>query len=217
MNTYIAPSMLSADFNILGQQLRTIEDTGTKYLHIDVMDGSFVPSISFGMPVIKSIRKESKLFFDVHLMIDEPIRYIEEFKNCGADSITFHLEAAGQSTGTVIEKIKSLGVETGLSIKPKTPVEELIPYLGMVDMFLLMTVEPGFGGQAYIPECTDKIKALRKLLDEGGHKAHIQVDGGIKTNNIHIPLEAGANIFVAGSAIFAGDIAANIREMAEKI
>lgn len=213
METIISPSILSADFNILGQQLQEIERSGAKYLHIDVMDGMFVPSISFGMPVIASIRKNSDLFFDVHLMIVEPLRYIEEFAKAGADLITFHLEAAQGHVDETIDKIRSFGCKAGISIKPKTPVSELEPYMEKVDMILIMTVEPGFGGQKYIDASTEKIRRTRQLLEEKGLSLDIEVDGGIYADNVSVVKEAGANVIVAGSAVFIGDITENVRKL----
>lgn len=210
MKTIISPSILAADFNILGEQIQEVEKSGAEYLHIDVMDGMFVPSISFGMPVIASIRKNSGLVFDVHLMIEEPIRYIEEFVKLGADSITFHLEAAGERIKETIDKIHALGCKAGLSIKPATPITALLPYLESVDMILIMTVEPGFGGQKYIQTSTQKIKDLREVLTEKGLPLDIQVDGGITAENIFEVTQAGANVIVAGSAVFRGNIAQNI-------
>ena len=210
MKTIISPSILAADFNILGEQIQEVEKSGAEYLHIDVMDGMFVPSISFGMPVIASIRKNSGLVFDVHLMIEEPIRYIEEFAKLGADSITFHLEAAGERTQETIDKIHALGCKVGISIKPATPITALLPYLESVDMILIMTVEPGFGGQKYIQTSTQKIKDLREVLTEKGLPLDIQVDGGITAENIFEVTQAGANVIVAGSAVFRGNIAQNI-------
>ncbi len=210
MKTIISPSILAADFNILGEQIQEVEKSGAEYLHIDVMDGMFVPSISFGMPVIASIRKNSGLVFDVHLMIEEPIRYIEEFAKLGADSITFHLEAAGERIKETIDKIHALGCRVGLSIKPATPITALLPYLESVDMILIMTVEPGFGGQKYIQTSTQKIKDLREVLTEKGLPLDIQVDGGITAENIFEVTQAGANVIVAGSAVFRGNIAQNI-------
>ena len=210
MKTIISPSILAADFNILGEQIQEVEKSGAEYLHIDVMDGMFVPSISFGMPVIASIRKNSGLVFDVHLMIEEPIRYIEEFAKLGADSITFHLEAAGERIKETIDKIHTLGCKVGLSIKPATPITALLPYLESVDMILIMTVEPGFGGQKYIQASTQKIKDLRGVLTEKGLPLDIQVDGGITAENIFEVTQAGANVIVAGSAVFRGNITQNI-------
>ncbi|WP_026529285.1 ribulose-phosphate 3-epimerase [Butyrivibrio sp. VCD2006] len=208
----LAPSILSADFTILGQQIKETEAAGAQYLHFDVMDGIFVPSISFGLPVLKSIRKASNQVYDVHLMIEEPIRYVEEFAKAGADIITFHIEAASD-VREVIDKIHSLGKKAGLAIKPKTPVEAVKPYLEHIDMLLVMTVEPGFGGQKYMDECTEKISEARKLVSDMGLSTDIEIDGGVTKDNIHIPLEAGANVIVAGSACFNGDIGENVREL----
>lgn len=211
MKKIIAPSILSADFWCLGEQIKAVERSEAEYLHIDVMDGVFVPSISFGMPVIKSIRRKTDLFFDVHLMIVEPIRYIEEFAACGADMITFHLEAAGDRVQETIDKIHESGCKAGLSIKPDTSVLELKPYLDSVDMILIMTVEPGFGGQKYIPESTDKIRCTRTMIEASGRSIDLEVDGGINTETIGLVTEAGANVIVAGSAVFKGDIAENVK------
>ncbi len=212
----LAPSILSADFTILGEQIKKTEAAGARYLHFDVMDGIFVPSISFGLPVLKSIRKASNQVYDVHLMIEEPIRYIEEFAKAGADIITFHIEAASDPR-EVIDKIKSCGKKAGLAIKPKTPVEAIKPYLEHVDMILVMTVEPGFGGQKYIDYCTDKVRETREMITEAGLSVDVEIDGGVTADNIQIPLEAGANVIVAGSAVFNGDIDENIANLSSKM
>lgn len=210
--TILAPSMLSADFKELGNEIQAIEEHGAKYLHFDVMDGIFVPSISFGMPVLKSIRSGTNLVCDVHLMITEPIRYVEDFANAGADLITIHLEAC-EDVDATIDKIRECGCKVGISIKPKTPVSAMEPYLEKVDMILIMSVEPGFGGQKFIPESLEKIAQTKRMLDEKGLDVDIQVDGGIYTHNVEEVLKAGANIIVAGSAIFNGDTKQNTIEM----
>lgn len=207
----LSPSILAADFARLGEQIKEADEAGAQYLHIDVMDGVFVPSISFGMPVIRSIRKATDRIFDVHLMIVEPDRYIKEFKECGADSITFHLEATEDADET-IDLIRDAGCRVGMSIKPKTPVEAVRKYLSKLDMLLIMTVEPGFGGQKYIPESTERIRKARNMADEMGLDLDIQVDGGIMADNARIVLEAGANVIVAGSAIFHGNITENVKK-----
>ena len=212
----LCPSILSADFNRLGEQIKILEKEGVKILHIDVMDGDFVPRISFGMPVIKSIRKESKMFFDVHLMVTEPERYIRDFVECGADSITVHAEACEDLERT-IELIRAAGVKVGVSIKPATPVNDISHLLDEVDMVLIMTVQPGFGGQKYLEECTEKIKELRELIDEEGLDTQIQVDGGINAETLSTVMEAGANLIVAGSYAFRENLAESVQDIHKKM
>ncbi|MCI6713960.1 MAG: ribulose-phosphate 3-epimerase [Lachnospiraceae bacterium] len=206
----LSPSILAADFAILGEQIKEADEAGAEYIHIDVMDGVFVPSISFGMPVIASIRKTTKKIFDVHLMIVEPERFVKEFAECGADSITFHIEAT-EDVDKIIDLIHDLGCKAGMSIKPRTPVEVVEKYLHKLDMLLVMTVEPGFGGQKYIPESTERIREIRRMADEQGLDLDIQVDGGITKENVQVVLDAGANVIVAGSAVFRGNISENVK------
>ncbi|HKM35216.1 MAG TPA: ribulose-phosphate 3-epimerase [Lachnospiraceae bacterium] len=204
----LSPSILSADFSQLGAQIQQVDAAGAQMLHIDVMDGIFVPSITYGMPVIKSIRKVTPQIFDVHLMIEKPERYIEAFADCGADMITFHFESTDKAD-EVIDQIHARGLKAGISIKPGTSVEVVRPFLDKVDMILVMTVEPGFGGQSYINSCTEKIRCVRKMVQDCGRSIYIQVDGGINRENLKTVLDAGANVIVAGSAIFKGDINSN--------
>lgn len=207
----LSPSILSADFTKLGEEIETIDNAGAEYIHVDVMDGMFVPSISYGMPVIKSIRKSTGKVFDVHLMISEPIRYIADFAVSGADMITVHVEACSDVVAT-IEKIREYKLKVGITLNPDTPVSAIKPYLNRVDMVLIMSVNPGFGGQKFITSSVDKIKEVKRLRDELNLSYDIEVDGGINIDNLATVLEAGANVIVAGSAIFRGDAAENVKK-----
>ena len=200
----LSPSILSADFTKLGEEIETIDNAGAEYIHVDVMDGMFVPSISYGMPVIKSIRKSTGKVFDVHLMISEPIRYIADFAASGADMITVHVEACSDVVAT-IEKIREYKLKVGITLNPDTPVSAIKPYLNRVDMVLIMSVNPGFGGQKFITSSVDKIKEVKRLRDELNLSYDIEVDGGINIDNL-------ATVLEAGSAIFRGDAAENVKK-----
>ncbi|WP_138203305.1 ribulose-phosphate 3-epimerase [Haloimpatiens lingqiaonensis] len=211
----LAPSILSADFSKLGEEVKSLEKNGIEVVHIDVMDGNFVPNISLGIPVIKSIRKETKMIFDVHLMIENPSRYIEDFVKSGADIITIHYEA-DKHVDRTINYIKSFGVKAGISLNPGTPVSFIKDLINVVDMVLIMSVNPGFGGQKYIPYSSDKIREVKELADKFNKDLIIEVDGGVNKDTIKEVVEAGANYIVAGSAVFkGGDISGNIKALKE--
>ena len=233
----LAPSILSADFGRLGEQILQTKEGGATYVHFDVMDGHFVPEISFGEPILRCIRQFTDQVLDVHLMVTNPERHLEPFAKAGADTITFHYEVlpggnaqyadapyaaeldqegktpedAAAAAKALIDRIHALGCKAGISIKPKTPVEVLFPILGDLDLVLVMTVEPGFGGQKYIPASTERIRRLREEAEKVNPPLQIEVDGGIKTDNFHVVLEAGANLIVAGSAVYGSDVEGQTR------
>ncbi len=209
MKYILAPSVLGADFTRLGEEVKTVAEAGAEYIHLDVMDGAFVPSISFGMPVIQSLRRVTDKVFDVHMMVEEPGRYIMDMKKAGADLICVHAEACCHLDRT-IHQIKEAGLKAGVALNPATPVEVLEYVLPITDMVLVMSVNPGFGGQKFIPYAVEKVKKLRKMIDEKGLTVDIQVDGGVTLDNARTLLEAGANILVAGSAVFKNDAASNV-------
>ena len=210
----LAPSILSADFNRLGEQIQRVEKAECRWLHIDIMDGMFVPSISFGMPVVKSIRKESSLYFDVHMMVKDPERYVEEFQRCGADMITVHAEACRDLAETV-KKIHETGADAGVVVNPDTPLSAVTDVMDQVEMILIMSVYPGFGGQKFMPSALDKLRWLKAEKDRRGLKFLLEVDGGVDAATAPQCVDAGADVLVAGSAIFgAADPAAAVRAMA---
>ena len=210
----VSPSILSLDFSRPGEQLDALANSHAQWLHFDVMDGMFVPSISFGMPVLKSIHGATGQVMDAHLMVQEPIRYVEAFKEAGAHIVTVHLEAC-QDVGATLGKIHDCGMKAGLSICPETPVSAVEPFLPQIEMLLIMSVHPGFGGQKFIPESLDKIREARQKIQAGGYNIDIQVDGGIYLTNVREVLDAGANIIVAGSAVFKGDPGENTKAFME--
>lgn len=215
MKTIIAPSVLSLDYSRMNEQLREVEESEAEWLHFDVMDGHFVPNLTFGPDILKGFRKATDLYLDVHVMIDRPLFFAEKFLSAGADNYTFHYEAVSEDDLIRLSGIvRSQGKSVGISIKPDTPAEVLKPYLDRFDLFLIMSVEPGFGGQKFIPESLDKIRSLRSWVDEAGLNAHIEVDGGINETTGRLVKNAGADVLVAGSFIFGNDIGKAVKQLA---
>lgn len=214
---YLAPSVLSADFSALGKDIAAVAEAGAEIIHLDVMDGQFVPNISFGAPVISSVRKVTDAMFDVHLMIEEPVRYLEAFKKAGADIITVHYEAC-RDVKEALRQIKTMGLKAGLAVSPDTPASVVEPFIPIVDMVLVMSVYPGFGGQTFIESSLDKVHAVKEMLTKvGKEEMWIEVDGGIGAANIRKVRDAGANVLVAGSAVFQEDMVENVRKLRKLI
>ncbi len=211
----LSPSILSADFARLGEEVKLVESLGIDEIHIDVMDGHFVPNITIGAPVIRSLRRESRAFFDSHLMIEQPARYFDDFLKAGSDGITCHVEV--EEADECIAKARKEGIRAGISLNPETPVEKVLPYVGKVDMFLVMSVHPGFGGQKFMPEALPKVEALRSAIDDEGLDTIIQIDGGMNPQTAPVAVRAGVDIVVAGSAVFRGDVAENVKDILASI